>query len=44
MLLLYGTADKVSREYSAQLYRQLPNAELYGIEHASRQLLRKEPG
>jgi pimeloyl-ACP methyl ester carboxylesterase len=43
MLLLYGTADKVSREYSAQLYRQLPNAELYGIEHASRQLLRKEP-
>ncbi|MFC5652422.1 alpha/beta fold hydrolase [Paenibacillus solisilvae] len=43
MLLVYGTADKISRDYAEQLYRHLPNAELYGVQRASRQLLTDEP-
>lgn len=43
MLLMYGTADKAGREYVHLLYRQLQNAELYGIQRANHQLLTKEP-
>jgi len=43
MLVIYGTNDRTGSRYAKQLYRDLPNCELYGVRNAERELLMKEP-
>ncbi|MFB9327372.1 alpha/beta fold hydrolase [Paenibacillus aurantiacus] len=41
VLLLYGTKDQIGHHYANAMFRLLPNAELYGVKDADRQLLMK---
>ncbi|UVI31751.1 alpha/beta fold hydrolase [Paenibacillus spongiae] len=43
MLILYGSGDQAGRDYAQNLYKRLPNAEIYCVLRAQRQLLMKQP-